>query len=541
MNYFILVVYLFFSPHLALSQANDYQLQHQTVNTEYILNLNDKLTEDQTKSISDSNATQIAQVGRCPISMPQIRSAVVFQSVEAPQIEPINQQAYLPYDDYDLVMGKPAGILIDLNRARMDRRREFALAFTIKGERSYRYNCFHVPFNGEMKEGQEDVCSFTRSDLLREGDSKFFPLPMNEAILNQEGKFTVRVAFYPRGYNNNPACLKTQDFNINIIKTHSLKLGFTRVYGGRNCHASRDRNTGYNIASYNTVENFANSIEVLRNIPRMFPLLWVDSRVLKYTWGERQYDYVGGSCNNSPARDRLDKTAGVLSDVAQLEYIRASLEYHKLIAIVPESYFAFHGKRKNKDNESVGFIISPRWKEWRWYWLGWIHWYKSSFVGGSWNIAFIHEGELNLGTVAHELAHTVGQGKEFYKSYEKCRRFRKDSLEDCKDYQIPRALDARIDKGRQSWEFIKNKLSIMGGKRAVKNRKKSIDIHDLWIDRDTFQKTFELLSQKAVVPNTEEFHGESTVKSDYQRDRQSSLKVIIKGFYYEKEKEFCRP
>ena len=55
--------------------------------------------------------------------MPDIESQFVFQSVEAPQIEPIHQQGN-PFDNYDLVMGKPAGVLVDLDKRRMNRRRE---------------------------------------------------------------------------------------------------------------------------------------------------------------------------------------------------------------------------------------------------------------------------------------------------------------------------------------------------------------------------------------------------------------------------------
>ena len=59
---------------------------------------------------SETNQLMLAQAnsrsGNCPVSMPRIKSAVVFQSVEAPQIEPMRAQAKFPYNNYDLVMGK---------------------------------------------------------------------------------------------------------------------------------------------------------------------------------------------------------------------------------------------------------------------------------------------------------------------------------------------------------------------------------------------------------------------------------------------------
>ena len=84
-----------------------------------------------------------------------------------------------------------------------------------------------------MRKGREDLCHFTSSRLLKEDLYKFFPLPMEEELLNQEGGFEIRVALYAGGYGDNRACLKARDFSINIIKTSGLKLGFTRINGGK--------------------------------------------------------------------------------------------------------------------------------------------------------------------------------------------------------------------------------------------------------------------------------------------------------------------
>ena len=112
----------------------------------------------------------------------------------------------------------------------------------------------------------------------------------------------------------------------------------------------------------------------------------------------------------------------------------------------------------------------------------------------------------------------------------RCRQFRGDSFQKCQKYEIPRVLDAFIENGRQKWNFIKNRYSIMS------NEGKSID--DIWIDRDTYQKALKILSKKAVVPNDEELYGESIVL--YQK-QESSLKAIITGFYDERERKFLTP
>ena len=434
--------------------------------------------------IPDKNL-QFAQANissrRCP-ALPHIRYASVFQSVEAPQIEPMNTQAN-PYNYYDLVMGKPAGVLLQLDERVMDRNREFAMDLFFPHENKYHYECFHEPMRGVMTEGGEDFCLFTQSHLQREGDLKFFPLPMNKPSLKRNGiTLSLTLTLYPRGYHNNRRCHQKKQINIRIIETSNLELAFTRIDGGTNCYASHNRNTGYDMTFYDVVENLAYSNEVFRNIPAMFPVTRVNSHVLRYSSNGRNRNYAVGECNNNPARLRSEATIGVLSDVAWLEYLRAYFNYDKLIAIVPESYFIFH---RGVDHDSAGFIISPLWEEGRWF----AFWsWESGFLGGSWNIAFIHEEAFDKGVIAHELAHTLGQGKEFYKPHEICRQFRGSPSTACRGYKIPFALNIRTDRDGQHWKFLRDKFSIMDNKS---------DIHNIWIDRDTYQKTFKVLSKKS--------------------------------------------
>ena len=139
----------------------------------------------------------------------------------------MSQQAYLPYNDYDLVMGKPAGVLIHIDRKTMDTEREFAVDLLVSGDSKYFDKCFHKPFAEDMKDGQQDFCFFTKNDLRVEGDYKFFPLPMNEELLNSEKEnLSVIATLYPRGYSENQACLKEKTFRINIIYTGGVKVRF---------------------------------------------------------------------------------------------------------------------------------------------------------------------------------------------------------------------------------------------------------------------------------------------------------------------------
>ena len=498
------------------------------------------LAGSELKPSSNSKPLQVAQVsnrsGRCPVSMPKIRSAIVFQSVEAPQIEPMNRQAHLPYNNYDLVMGKPAGILIHLDGTGMNSRHEFAIDLSIVGYKGYISKCFHTVFSGEMIKGQEDFCSFTMSNLRKEGYHKFFPLPMKGASLNREGlTLSVKLTLYPRDYENDKKCHQKKNFQIKIIKTHNLKLGFTRIDGGRNCYERYDSrkgiydlNSGYDPVSYNKVNDFVNSDEVQFYIESMFPVRGVFSEVVRYSWKGRSYDYIEGYCDSRPALDSPAKkdTMGLLADVDELEKTRADLSYDKIVAIVPESYFFFHGQLTKKVKVPAGMIIRPRIKKSK-YEDWWIRPFElPEIAGGSWNVIFVRSDEVDDGTVSHELAHSLGQGRELYEGYELCRHFRRDKLKSChKNLFIPRFLHTGIRKNRPFWHLIKkDRYTVMDNQGDIKQQ---------WIDRDTYQKNLWTLSKydPVIPPEVNLYKKTSSLRA---RKR----KIIVSGFYNKKQNTF---
>ena len=270
------------------------------------------------------------------------------------------------------------------------------------------------------------------------------------------------------------------------------------------------------------------SPEVTEKIQRMFPVSKVYSNIL-YDEG---LDYFVGFCNDRLSTELPNYTVGLLSDIDLLEKIRSSDFYDKLIVIASKSYFTFHGR----DSGTVGFVITPKWQpdEPKTSFFGLIKSFQFEWegenLGGSWNIAFVRSDQDNKGTVSHELAHTLGQGRELYESNERCQQFRGDPLEVCKNYIIPRALEAT----NQSWKVIKNKHSIVsdeGGRIA-----------DLWIDRDTFQKNFWLASHfpsLGIDPWVDLF--DEADESRRLKNRKSSLKAVVSGFYYEEEEAFIIP
>ncbi len=367
--------------------------------------------------------------------MPEIQFAIVFQSVEAPQIEPMKSQANFPYDNYDLVRGKPAGVLVHINKSNMSWNAEFGLSLYINGEADWRHNCFHQP-DRVMESGQENLCDFNLSDLESLGYSKFFPLPMREAFLYQPLKnLSVQVRLYPSGYENYPPCSRESSFRVNVVKTTVLSIGWTRLFAGGSCKA-------YNPVSIQKVRDFVDSDEI-DYIFSMFPISMIRSYALKYTSGEKSYDYIKSSCNAEPAQNREDITKGLLWDVWNLENFRSRFHYHKIFAVVPDDYFIFNKKVDREGEPVAGTVIRPKWEVLDMEDYANFNW-VSDFFGGSWNVAFVREDQVDQGTVAHELAHTLGQGREFYETetgpIEYCRRFKGMPFEACHKYQIPRSL-----------------------------------------------------------------------------------------------------
>ncbi len=176
-------------------------------------------------------------------SVPLIDEAVVFQSVEAPQIEFMDEQKHPPYDNYDLVMGKPAGVLVTIDVKSMDKKsknklklhRDFRLSLSIQGMKISK--CFREPFAKRknksfktMKKEDGIPCHLKKSEILKGKFQVFFPLPMNENFMKRELRsLPIKVTLFPRWQIDNPKCLSEKTVNINTWSTPDLNLGFTAV------------------------------------------------------------------------------------------------------------------------------------------------------------------------------------------------------------------------------------------------------------------------------------------------------------------------
>ena len=154
------------------------------------------------------------------------------------------------------------------------------------------------------------------------------------------------------------------------------------------------------------VDDFVQSDEI-KSIASMYPLNNVTA--------ERVEDIVG-SCNRSVLGSG-ERTVGLIQDVETANNLREKLGKDRIVVIIPRGDYIKRHRPKTKESV-VGFVISPR-EEFikRIKNIVFYSWEKI-FIG-SWNVMFLIDDQKDKGTLSHELAHTLGQGKEFYRQFEK--------------------------------------------------------------------------------------------------------------------------
>ena len=478
-----------------------------------------------------------SQSNKCPIPMPRIQSVIVFQSVEAPQIEPMGQQEEQTNPDkpsfksYDLANRKPAGVLINLEKSKtLNKSFKIQLDMTYKNRKKHFSSCFHKPLEPHQKmiDTRQTECWLKESDFKGQTTHKFFGWHRKNSFLALSKRRDIHVAISLKS-EDYPACQKTKSFKINIIKVQSVDIGWTGTSEKVCLRKEReDKNRvfkGYKFSAANRfklVEDFIKSEEVSHYLEAMFPVYRVRSSFLENKSGSKIL--VVGSCDNSlPWKDAYI-TKGQLRDTLNLENWRQKEEYHKLVSVVPDDYFIFHGKhiqRKDIKPENIsGLMIHP---------IGW----EGYYYGGSFNIAFVKEDAFNIGVVAHELGHTLGQLEEFYNEQATCQRFNGSRLELCHKRQISIALDTKKENIRgkegsikkvQTWEFVFNKYSIMDNEG---------DIFNKWIDRETHQKMFKKLSLTKG--------GVTALKQSIPEQKKNLTNLFISAYYHNKKDTLIVP
>ena len=472
-----------------------------------------------------------ANNGGCPISMPEIDYVTMFQSVEAPQKEPMREQALIPDDNFDIVTDKYAGILVKLKEANMDPNERFKIVWynAWADEKVYHKQCFHQPLKKHDMElvDEKEKCVFKKKSLGEEGLYKLFPI----IFLRNNKKFKnykINVLLYSSKYFKNQKCHKTKTFNVTAFDLNYLDVGLTRIEEPKSaCDYQSALSPG-------DLEVFSHSREAYI-INSMFPMRVAVEPIIQVI-NNHEIDYAEGFCNNYKLHSS-GISQGLLTDISYLDSLRANLyqdssgSYDKIVAIASKSYFAFH----HKSPKTIGFMIRPSTQHFiSSYFLGFIPRYKEVHTGGSWNVLFIREDQKDTGTLSHELAHTLGQVREFYDNKKACRPFNDGSLQYCREYEIPRALDVFIENKKRKWNLIEGRFSIMSNQGEI--------IDEQWIDRDSYQKILSTaIRHKSFVIDPKIRLFDEVEYSINNKQKRSSLKAVLSGFYYEKKDRFILP
>ncbi|MCZ0932345.1 MAG: hypothetical protein OXJ52_04230 [Oligoflexia bacterium] len=481
-----------------------------------------------TAQADEGQRETLAQAGRnrCR-NAPWIEKAVVFQSVEAPQIEPLQEQYEdhqgLPYGEYDLVRRKPATVFVDIRGLR---------------RRSGRLKAF---VNDKLY-FEEDI----------RGNQTDFPidLPMRaDELLDGVGSATVWIYLIP---DRDPVCYDKNSFKVTVWETKTLDLRFAKI-NNRNCKPlneyplykigkPRTYEEAYNVSraqdlpywpygsvSRRAVENFKFSDEVKGYLPEMLPLARGAFRAY------RDIIDLEGHCDNAPVRlygpSKYSESIGILEDINELERqrIKKGGVENKMVAIIPMDYLPFHRANsfdKKEVEEAVstyGFVLHRQKYSAKTKFLGVFEW-TSSKSGGSSDVIFVREDRYKHSTLSHELGHSLGQrGREFYDEKQKCRDFKYQTEKECPDYEMKRSL-----------KFGKIELDLLSIMHEG-----DIPINQKWIDRETFQKIFVYLlkeDNRRLAPTILN----SPLSKDKAVSRDRAVKkdpiVIISGIYLKSSK-----
>jgi len=112
----------------------------------------------------------------CSAHMPEIESAVVYQSVEAPQIKPLHK-IRRHYSSYDLVEGKPAAILLNIKPPKnMEGDKDYSITLISHGRKflkkiktrcSNRFSKIDFDSYDERLKFKEKECNVEKKDFER--------------------------------------------------------------------------------------------------------------------------------------------------------------------------------------------------------------------------------------------------------------------------------------------------------------------------------------------------------------------------------------
>ena len=201
-----------------------------------------------------------------------------------------------------------------------------------------------------------------------------------------------------------------RDFKVNIYETKKISLRFLGLKAGGGCasYPQGGLNSYRSINNYKTLERFIKSHEVKSAIPDMFPFSeGIDGYEVYNLKGNLGKNFIKGSCDKTQASRFIHFQKAEIFNIEQAlatKHSTNSQDEIKVIVITDKSYMDFTDQQTN--SSTAGWVLG---------WFGKDATSKNNNIKRYHDVAFIRSDQINTGTVAHELAHTLAQGVEFYK------------------------------------------------------------------------------------------------------------------------------
>ena len=497
---------------------------------------------------------------------------MVYQSVEAPQIEPLKEQEFQKdrdnpiFTSYDLVRGKSAGVLISINKDKNKNHnifREFKLQMRIanypintKCLRDHDLDPISVPviFQNSRPvyslKSDPSLCFFDMDFLYDYSPSLFIELPMSGILSIAREDIPIKVDLIDV---QSDEIISSVDFKVNVIETRPIFIGLV----GINLKCKVNGKTEDLSTDLSTIKEFLNSEEVKDYLPYIFPIAepkkledivepfkkkhiykealdkFLTSNQLKALKKLQEEDmiFIKGSCNRQEwFADAYTK--GIDSVFLLLQTFLERSSKNRLVIVASEKYMDYH---KLREKRIVGFV-QKAFEGWRIF---------SDYSGLRYRIALISGNFVeHSGVLLHELGHTFGQRKEFYEPDSKCQKFNNPKEEDCDEYKIRRGLKGKIGG---PFEWVENRYGIMNAESDIHRNR--IYTYDKWISRETFQKAFAFLKKKSVPKKYKDEWPPGYRLSDFDKQLRGEgnfipgeeiiLPVVkISGYYNGKTKQF---
>ena len=515
---------------------------------------------------------------------------IVHQSVKAPRAGRLEDEPAEPFDHYDLIRGKPAGMIVRISlldlknfykyKTEFDKdeflnKHSFFLSYAVNGIEEGAIKCsenlskevveYEMNHEGDSEEVEikpkEEHCEIKWSDLKENKYIyKFIPLYTHEHSLLEKviksADVTISAKLKMKDSRNvfAESCQRNKTFSVEMISPKTFNMSVMGIESlkclNRNSHPENHKIYDFITEDY-SINKFIDSKELNRDFSRMFPLTRETYDINKDTsFIDIPGKIVLSPNNNFVLEPRLLKKIrgscvqgdGVIDDFINLYNKVINTDLNQVIVIVEKDYIKYHGKKW------VGLHYPKLAKEYK------IVEGELELIGDvkKSNIVFVSEEWLDKGTALHELAHSFGQLKEGYrndslkdypatqgKPHYYCKQFtpkgykpgQKDTSGNiigipCPEYRVTGGL---VNKGG-TWKLLNNQKSIMGSANRGITRGENLNdegVYNKWIDRETYNKALDTLKEGFVNDPNLDFE---QIKWWYQPSDQKTIQVFGNKF-----------